>query len=279
MTTTGPGTLRAHPSQLPTPRGTGSVVRPGVIFDLDGTLVHSEPYWVAGFTTGLAQVLAARGHGTHQLDPAAMARFQGGRVPDTIGAILGWLGLGDRIDGLEAVAITGAVIAYVSAAFVADPAPITGAVSTVRALHAAGVPMAVASSSAASFIDAALDAMDLGAAFPVRVSALPLPAGKPDPSVYRLALDQLGLPATLALAVEDSPVGVFAAVNANLTCLWAQPGQQVPLTPDQLIALGADPGAGVRQVPDIARLVRPVPALSAPLVLAALDELSTAHRR
>jgi len=168
--------------------------------------------------------LAARGHGTHQLDPAAMARFQGGRVPDTIGAILGWLGLGDRIDGLEAVAITGAVIAYVSAAFVADPAPITGAVSTVRALHAAGVPMAVASSSAASFIDAALDAMDLGAAFPVRVSALPLPAGKPDPSVYRLALDQLGLPATLALAVEDSPVGVFAAVNANLTCFVGPAG-------------------------------------------------------
>ncbi len=42
---------------------------------------------------------------------------------------------------------------------------------------------------------------------------------KPDPEAYQLALDQLGLPAAAALALEDSGNGLAAADRAGLACL------------------------------------------------------------
>nr|GID39922.1 hypothetical protein Aca09nite_64280 [Actinoplanes campanulatus] len=42
---------------------------------------------------------------------------------------------------------------------------------------------------------------------------------KPDPAVYRLALDRLSLPPEAATAFEDTPRGVSAAVAAGLRCV------------------------------------------------------------
>ena len=42
---------------------------------------------------------------------------------------------------------------------------------------------------------------------------------KPDPAVYRAALEALGVPAPQAIALEDSPNGVLAAVRAGLYCV------------------------------------------------------------
>lgn len=208
----------------PTPRHT-----PGaVIFDLDGTLVDSEPFWAAGFSTGLASILRERGYGEHRIDKSDMARFRGGRVPDTVAEIVDWLGLGQTLRGPELDVVVAEVIASVTRAFAADPTPIADAVDTARQLAQSGVRMAVASSSAAPFIDAALAAIGLEHAFPVRVSAVGLPHGKPDPLVYQLALDRLQVPGRLAVAIEDSPVGVAAAVNAGMQCVWFAPESDGP---------------------------------------------------
>ena len=42
---------------------------------------------------------------------------------------------------------------------------------------------------------------------------------KPDPALYRVALEDLGVEAAAALAVEDSPNGVAAAKGAGLFCV------------------------------------------------------------
>lgn len=210
----------------------------GVVFDLDGTLVDSEPYWVRGFSTGLAAILRERGHGEHDLDPGQMWRFQGGRVPDTVRRILTSLDLRPPLEHTEVETIVELTIEAVTADFRERPAPVPEAVEAARRLHRDGVPMAVCSSSALSFIDAALDVLDLSGAFPVRVSAVGLPHGKPDPDVYLRTLVELGLAAERAVAVEDSPVGVAAAVNAGMSCLWFLRDQGGPGgLPDDPLAL------------------------------------------
>lgn len=203
----------------PTRRHTGGVV----VFDLDGTLVDSEPYWATGFSLGLADILRRRGHGSHQLDPSDMGRFRGGRVPDTVAQIVDWLGLSGSVRGPELERVTDEVIASVTRSFAAHPTPIPVAVAAAQELAHRGVPMAVASSSAAEFIAVALEAIGLASAFPVQVSAVGLDRGKPDPLVYELALQALGAPAATAVAIEDSPVGVAAAVNAGMACVWFDP--------------------------------------------------------
>ena len=46
-----------------------------------------------------------------------------------------------------------------------------------------------------------------------------VPAKKPDPGIYVLALEQLGIGADDAIVVEDSRNGLLAAVGAGLRCV------------------------------------------------------------
>jgi HAD superfamily hydrolase (TIGR01509 family) len=81
--------------------------------------------------------------------------------------------------------------------------------------------LALVTSSALTRIDACLKSTDLADLFPParRFSAqdsLPTPTSKPDPAVYQLALRQLGLDPSHALAVEDAVAGAQSAVAAGL---------------------------------------------------------------
>ena len=40
--------------------------------------------------------------------------------------------------------------------------------------------------------------------------------GKPNPDIYLLAAERLGLPPLECIAIEDSPVGIAAAVSAGI---------------------------------------------------------------
>jgi beta-phosphoglucomutase-like phosphatase (HAD superfamily) len=46
-----------------------------------------------------------------------------------------------------------------------------------------------------------------------------VPAKKPDPAIYRLALDRMGLAPADAIVIEDSRNGLLAAVGAGLRCV------------------------------------------------------------
>jgi beta-phosphoglucomutase-like phosphatase (HAD superfamily) len=80
---------------------------------------------------------------------------------------------------------------------------------------------AAVSSSALSRLDECFQATGLAELIPVgsRYSAedsLPRPTSKPDPAVYRYALQQLGVTAGEALAIEDSLPGARSAVAAGI---------------------------------------------------------------
>ena len=81
--------------------------------------------------------------------------------------------------------------------------------------------LALVSSSALTRIDASLKSTGLTTLFPTdrRFSAqdsLPVPTSKPDPAVYHLAVQRLGLAPGAALAVEDAVPGAQSAVAAGL---------------------------------------------------------------
>ena len=81
--------------------------------------------------------------------------------------------------------------------------------------------LALVSSSALTRIDASLKSTGLAELFPVerRFSAqdsLPVPTSKPDPAIYQLAVQRLGIAPETALAVEDAVPGAQSAVAAGL---------------------------------------------------------------
>lgn len=98
--------------------------------------------------------------------------------------------------------------------------PDPGVSVPLRALQQ-DLELALVSSSALTRIDACLQVTDLADLFPVarRFSAqdsLPVPTSKPDPAVYLLALRELGLDHSAALAVEDAAAGARSAVAAGI---------------------------------------------------------------
>jgi beta-phosphoglucomutase-like phosphatase (HAD superfamily) len=107
--------------------------------------------------------------------------------------------------------------------------------------------LAVVSSSALPRVNACLRATGLDGLFPYedRFSAedsLPTPSGKPDPAVYLHALAALGLPASQAVAVEDSVAGVSSATGAGIVTignLVFTPGPEREQRAQDLRGLGA----------------------------------------
>ena len=86
---------------------------------------------------------------------------------------------------------------------------------------AAGWTLAVASTSAEESVRAVLEHV-VGEATAARFAVFAgdvVPAKKPDPGIYLLALEELGVARADAIVVEDSRNGLLAAVGAGLRCV------------------------------------------------------------
>lgn len=127
-----------------------------------------------------------------------------------------------------------------------------GAIATVRACQAAGMVLGVASSSSMAHIQMVLTGLGIIDAFAALTSGKEVPHSKPDPAIYLLACQRLGVAPRQAAALEDSGPGVAAARAAGLRCLAvpseltithdftpasAIRGSLVGLTPEELGAL------------------------------------------
>ncbi|MBO0731037.1 MAG: HAD family phosphatase [Acidimicrobiaceae bacterium] len=196
-----------------------------VVFDLDGTLIDSEPLWEQ------VRRRLVVDHGGHWPEDA-QARMMGMRTAE-------WATyLHDDLD----VAVPPAQIADEAIAAMRDlyhqHLPLLpGAVAAVDRL-AERWRLGLASSSPRPLVDTALDLSGLAQRFAAVVSTDEVAAGKPAPDVYRLAVDRLGAEPTRCVAVEDSTNGVRSAVAAGLACI-AVPRAQFPVDPATLAKAAA----------------------------------------
>ncbi|MBN3748833.1 HAD family phosphatase [Burkholderia sp. Se-20373] len=94
-----------------------------------------------------------------------------------------------------------------------------GAFALLDALAQAGIPCAVASSSACEVIRARLDAVGVLPFFRAIAGGDEVARGKPDPAVYRLAAERLGVPAHACVAFEDSDFGAQSAAGAGASVI------------------------------------------------------------
>jgi HAD superfamily hydrolase (TIGR01509 family) len=179
-----------------------------VIFDMDGLLIDSEPYWQ------MAQMEAFTALGV-PLTPRIAREMVGFRISDHIDYWFNrypWPTPSRQEVGRR---ITGRALGLIRDRGVALP----GAPEAVRMLAAQGVPLAIASSSSAPVISAVLEQLRLTEYFRVVHSAEFEPQGKPHPGVYLAAARALGVPPEECVAIEDSVTGVVAAKAAKMTCL------------------------------------------------------------
>ena len=186
------------------------------IFDVDGVLVASphERAWresLAGLTDPARFTTEF-----YQAHVAGKARMEGAV------AALEKLGVADAAEhapdyAANKQALIDRLIAEGS--FEAFP----DAVRLAAELHAAGMKLALASSSKNA--DAMLrqlklaDGRPLLSIFAADLSGRDVPRGKPDPALFLMAAEELGVPPEECLVVEDAPAGVRAARAGGMTAL------------------------------------------------------------
>jgi HAD superfamily hydrolase (TIGR01509 family) len=188
-----------------------------VLFDLDGVLVDSEPWWDAvrvefanehGRPWGTDDQHAVMGGNSHEWAAVMRERLELGHLSD---------------DEIQDAVVAGVVERYRTAAVLPV---IPGAAETVRRV-ALTHPVAIASSAHRAVIDAAVDALGLHGVLDQIVSSDDVAAGKPDPDVYLLAASRLGVEPARCLVVEDSVNGVRAGKAAGMTVALV-PNASVP---------------------------------------------------
>jgi mannitol-1-/sugar-/sorbitol-6-phosphatase len=173
------------------------------LFDLDGTLVDSEPVHRAAWKSFFDS------RGWQVSEETYASHFVGRRGADAFRSVDGpWRD--ENPDDLLAEVMTH--LESVST----EPETIPGAADLVRGVHAAGVPIAVVTSAMRSWVDEALDFVGVADLVSVVVSAEDVTAGKPDPEGYLAACDRLEVDPADVAAFEDSVSGVTAAVNAGI---------------------------------------------------------------
>lgn len=111
----------------------------------------------------------------------------------------------------------------VISAMVSEPGlqPCEGVFGGMDFVKEKGYELAVVSSSALRRVKASLDKVGLDKYIPSdavfsAATSLPVPTSKPDPAIYKFALEKLGKKAEECVAVEDSKSGTLSAVRAGL---------------------------------------------------------------
>lgn len=178
-----------------------------LIFDFDGLLMDTETTLLESWRWEW------RRHGL-RLDPAGFFADHGGDANATRYAALAEA-VGPAYDRESSHTLRMAYRAQLNAAL--EPAP--GLVDWLDRGTELGLRLAVASSSDVGHVGALLERAGLRHRFEVLATGDEVVAHKPDPSVYLLALNRLGLSAQEAVAFEDTAHGVAAANAAGLRCV------------------------------------------------------------
>lgn len=97
--------------------------------------------------------------------------------------------------------------------------PLPGILETLIAAKQAGLRVGVASSSGIDWVRGNLERLGLLRYFDVLCTSEDVRLVKPDPALYRLALDRMEVDSHQAVAFEDSPNGIRAARAAGIYCV------------------------------------------------------------
>jgi beta-phosphoglucomutase len=179
-----------------------------VIFDMDGVLTDSEPLICAAATEMFRELgLSVRPDDFHPFVGTGENRYLGG-VAEKYGLTLDIARAKTRTYELY--------LAMVPSRLEVFP----GAVELVRACQAAGWQCAVASSADLIKVEANLNKIGLPpATWQTLVTAEDVERRKPNPDIFLMAAQRLGIPPSHCTVVEDAVNGIAAAKAAGMRCV------------------------------------------------------------
>ena len=177
----------------------------GILFDMDGVLVDSEPLFHKAVNMMVELCGAA------PITEEENNRYLlGTTVEET------WI----RVKELRDVPQTPEELLagyneVVKEVLRSDLVPRPGVKDLIAEAQRRGLPIAVASSSLREWVNLKLSVIGLTDAFTIKLGGDDIENGKPAPDIYIKAARLIGLEASECIAIEDSPIGLAAASSSG----------------------------------------------------------------
>lgn len=180
-----------------------------VIFDMDGVIIDSEPIH------SLMKIRTFQHYGL-PLTPAECLPYMGRTTKSMFQYFI------EKYDPSISLA---EMVRYKHAIYLealrSDDSiqPIEGIVELLQQLAERRILAGIGSSSGRQVIQAVVDKFRLEKYFQSILSGADLPNSKPDPAVYLLSAERLGVKPAECLVIEDAAAGVAAAKAAGMYCI------------------------------------------------------------
>ncbi len=201
-----------------------------VLWDMDGTLIDTEPYWIA-----TEQQLVESFGGTWSQEHAHSL------VGNALLVSAEYIRRTTPVD-LPALEIVHRLQAGVMARLRDEVPWRPGALDLLTALGEAGVDCALVTMSWRLMVDTVVELLPAGT-FAAVVTGDEVTRGKPDPQPYLLAAEALGHSPRDCVAIEDSPTGAASASTSGARTIVVPHVVDVPPRPgltflDTLVGVG-----------------------------------------
>jgi HAD superfamily hydrolase (TIGR01509 family) len=205
-----------------------------VFFDMDGTLIDSEPLWFENEVKLMAQF-------DYEWTVADQANCIGGPIQKTGNYMAAKLGGENKPEFFIE-----SLISMVSADFEERVQFMPGALELLKELSARDVKLALVSASPRQMLEATFRVLQ-GKYLELLISSDDVIKSKPDPECYLKAAAHFGLGITECLILEDSKTGV-AAGKASGTKVVAIPHLVEISSDEQVVVVGSLLGMSVNQL-------------------------------
>jgi sugar-phosphatase len=179
-----------------------------IIYDMDGLLIDSEPYWRKSMIKVLATV------GLHLTDEqcAMTTGLRFDHVLEYWFEKYPW-------DNKSIVEVHEEILDEMEHAIANEAEILPGVFESIELFHSRGYKLALASSSAMRLIKACVKRLKGEDIFESVISAEHEEYGKPHPAVFIKAAQELGVHPLDCIVLEDSLMGVIAAKAARMQCV------------------------------------------------------------
>jgi beta-phosphoglucomutase len=179
----------------------------GIIWDMDGTLVDTaELHFAAWFA------VSRENH--RDFTRADFAATFGHRNPEIVHYLFG-----NRFDEAEVARLGDRKEVLYRAAAQKGVELLPGVRSLLESLHRAGAKQAIGSSAPRANLDLILQLTGIAPFLDAVVAMEDTQRGKPDPQVFLVAAEKLGVPPARCVVVEDAVAGVQAAKAGGMKCV------------------------------------------------------------
>lgn len=178
------------------------------IFDMDGLLVDSEPWW----KVAEKEVFGSIGL---QLDDELLRQVMGFRLNEVVAH---WYRY-QAWEGATFEEVEHRIIDVMKRLLNEHAVALPGVLDVLDFAKTHSIPMALASSSNMSLIETVVDKLQIRSYFQWLCSAETERFGKPHPDIFIHTAQKAGFDTSHCIVFEDSINGVIAAKAARMTCI------------------------------------------------------------